>query len=234
MSPSACVRPLAAIRWSAGEASSLAWLRAVDAGLEVHSVPTMCAASGLSKSHGLPRALIAAQGRAIGGAWLPALAGPGDCADVFDAALRGLRDSDHTHRVSGDIDPQAHRDGLEPACARASRVAVLPLWRKARDAPAQEVIARGVRARLVCADTRGLDASFFGADDDAALLERRPAGVCPVGEGSECHAFVIDAPGFGSAPRISAAPQRVVVSPPPLAPATRVWRTPVQPEGMAP
>lgn len=234
MNASAAVKPLAAISWSAGKDSCLAWLRAREAGLDVRSFLTMCDASGLSKSHALLPALIAAQVRAIGGTWVPALAGPGAYADVFYAALRGLREAGHTHMVFGDIDLQAHRDWLEPACTRASLVAVFPLWGEARAALAQEVIARGIRARLVCVDTRWLDASFCGADYDAALLARLPAGVCPVGEGGEFHTFVIDAPGFASALRITNGSQQVVASSPPLEPTTLVLQTLMLQEGAAP
>lgn len=234
MSASAAVKPLAAISWSAGKDSCLAWLRAREAGLDVRSFLTMCDASGLSKSHALPPALIAAQVRAIGGTWVPALAGPGAYADAFYAALRGLREAGHTHMVFGDIDLQAHRDWLEPACTRAGLVAVFPLWGEARAALAQEVIARGIRARLVCVDTRWLDASFCGAAYDAALLARLPAGVCPVGEGGEFHTFVIDAPGFASALRITNGSQQVVASSPPLAPTTLVLQTLMLQEGAAP
>ena len=234
MSANAAMKPLAAISWSAGKDSCLAWLRAREAGLDVRSFLTMCDASGLSKSHALPPALIAAQVRAIGGTWVPALAGPGAYADAFYAALRGLREAGHTHMVFGDIDLQAHRDWLEPACTRAGLVTVFPLWGEARAALAQEVIARGIRARLVCVDTRWLDASFCGAAYDAALLARLPAGVCPVGEGGEFHTFVIDAPGFASALRITNGSQQVVASSPPLAPTTLVLQTLMLQEGAAP
>jgi len=110
MGAAAPAKPLAAISWSAGKDSCLAWLRALDAGLDVRSFLTMCDASGLSKSHVLPPALIAAQVQAMGGAWVPALAGPGEYADVFNAALRALRDAGHTHMVFGDIDLPAHRE----------------------------------------------------------------------------------------------------------------------------
>ena len=227
-------KPVAAVSWSAGKDSCLAWLRAVEAGLDVRSFLTMCDAGGLSKSHVLPPALIAAQVRSMGGAWVPALASPSEYADVFNAALRALRDAGHTHMVFGDIDLQAHRDWLEPVCARAGLVAVFPLWGEARAALAQEVIARGIRARLVCVDTRWLDASFCGADYDAALLARLPTGVCPVGEGGEFHTFVIDAPGFAAPLPIGNGPQQVVASSPPLAPTTLVLQALVLQQGAAP
>jgi len=215
----------AAISWSAGKDSCLAWLRAREQGLAVTTFLTMCDADGSSKSHALPPELIAAQVRAIGGAWRAASAGPGEYAQVFDAQLRQLREQAHSHMVFGDIDLQAHRDWLEPACARAGLQAVFPLWGEARAALAQEIVARGIRARVVCVDTRWLDASYCGADYDAALLARLPAGVCPCGEDGEFHTFVFDAPGFAQPLAIANGPQRRVPSVPPLAPTELVFQT---------
>jgi uncharacterized protein (TIGR00290 family) len=126
--------------------------------------------------------------------------------------------------VFGDIDLQAHRDWLEPACARAGLTAVFPLWSESRAAIAQEVIARGICARLVCVDTRWLDASFCGAAYDADLLARLPEGVCPCGEDGEFHTFVWNAPGFTQPLRLRLVRQRVVASRPPLSPTTLVFQ----------
>ena len=199
-------------------------MRARESGLHVGTFLTMLVSDGLSKSHALPRELIAAQVAALGGRWQPAVAGPGDYGAVFAAQLEALRASGHTHLVFGDIDLQAHRDWLEPACARAGLAAVFPLWGEARAAIAQEVIARGIRALLVCVDTRWLDASFCGADYDAALLARLPPGVCPCGEGGEFHTFVRDAPGFAQPLGLCLTGQRTVASRPPLSPTVLVFQ----------
>lgn len=207
-----------AISWSAGKDSCLALLRAREEGLPVSTFLTMLDPDGLSKSHALPRELVQAQVALLGGQWLPAVAGPGEYGTVFAERLQALRESGHTHLVFGDIDLQAHRDWLEPACAKAGLAAVFPLWGESREALAQEVISRGIRAKLVCVDTRWLDASFCGAEYDTSLLARLPAGVCPCGEEGEFHTFVWDAPGFEQPLRLRLAEQRVVASRPPLSP----------------
>ena len=215
----------AAISWSAGKDSCLAWLRAGEQGLAVETFVTMCEPDGLSKSHALPPALIEAQVRAIGAAWRPVRVPPGAYAATFDAELQRLRDEGHTHMVFGDIDLAAHRDWLEPACARAGLVAVFPLWGEARVALAAEVIARGIRARIVCVDTRWLDASFCGVDYDARFLARLPEGVCPCGEEGEFHSFVFHAPGFAQSLAIVNGRQQQVRSAPPLSPTELVLQT---------
>ena len=217
--------PRCAISWSAGKDSWLALLRAREQGLDVATFVTMCDEDGTSKSHALAPDLIDAQVRALGGASMSVRVPPGDYAARFDAALRELAASGHTHMVFGDIDLQAHRDWLEPACERAGLVAVFPLWHWPRDALARELLARRVRARVVCVDTRRLDASFCGADYDAAFLARLPAGVCPCGEDGEFHTFVTGGPGFSAPLRVVDGPRRHVASQPPFAPTEFVFQT---------
>ena len=215
-----------AISWSAGKDSCLAWRRAVQAAADVRTFLTMCDPDGTSKSHALPPALVEAQAHAAGVDWWPVRVPHGGYAAAFDAALQALQRSGHGQVVFGDIDLQAHRDWLEPACARAGLQALFPLWGTPRPVLAQQVIDSGIRARLVCVDTRWLDESFSGADYDSALLQRLPAGVCPCGEGGEFHTFVWDAPGFAAPLAVERAPVRRVRSTPPLADTELLLSTP--------
>jgi diphthamide synthase (EF-2-diphthine--ammonia ligase) len=120
---------------------------------------------------------------------------------------------------------QAHRDWLAPACARAGLVARFPLWGEARRALAEELLARGVEARVVCVDTRWLDASFCGAAYDRAFLARLPHGVCPCGEDGEFHTFVTGGPGFVAPLAVRSLGLRHVRSQPPFAPTEFVFDT---------
>jgi len=219
------VIPRCAISWSAGKDSWLALLRAREQGLAVTTFVTMCDADGTSKSHALPPELVEAQVRALGGEPFSVRVPAGGYAARFDACLRDLAASGHTHMVFGDIDLQAHRDWLAPACDRAGLVPLFPLWGESRAALARELVARGVQARVVCVDTRWLDASFCGARYDAAFLARLPAGVCPVGEDGEFHTLVVDGPGFATPLRVLAGPQRRVASQPPFRPTEFIFET---------
>lgn len=187
-----------AVSWSGGKDACLAWRRTAEAGWPAHTFLTMCDADGTSKSHVLPPALLAAQAAAAGVACKAVRVPPGGYAQAFDRALAELRADGHVRVVFGDIDLQAHRDWLEPACARAGLQACFPLWGELRPALAREVIHRGIRARLVCVDTRWLDERHVGAAYDEAFLQRLPPGVCPCGEDGEFHTFVWDAPGFAA------------------------------------
>ena len=214
-----------AISWSTGKDSWLALTRAREQGWRVETFVTMCDADGASKSHALAPALVDAQVRALGGTSMSVRVPPDDYAARFDAALYALADTGHTHMVFGDIDLQAHRDWLAPACERAGLLALFPLWGESRASLARELVTRGVRARVVCVDTRWLDASFCGVDYDAAFLARLPRGVCPVGEDGEFHTLVTGGPGFGSPLRLIAGPQRRVASQPPFMPTEFVFET---------
>jgi uncharacterized protein (TIGR00290 family) len=208
----------AAISWSAGKDSCLAWLLAREQGLDVQTFLTMCEPDGTSKSHALAPTLISSQVRSLGGTWRQACVPAGEYARVFDAELANLVATGHTCLVFGDIDLAAHRDWLEPVCARAGLVPVFPLWGMARADVARLILARGVRARLVCVDPRRLDPSFCGRDYDAALLAQLPASVCPCGEDGEFHTFVFDAPGFDHSLSLLNGEQRVLQARPPMPP----------------
>ncbi len=216
--------PRCAISWSAGKDSWLALMRAREQGLVVDTFVTMCDPDGTSKSHALPPELVEAQGRALGGTPMLVRVPPGEYAARFDATLRVLAASGHTHMVFGDIDLQAHRDWLAPACERAGLVPLFPLWGQARAALARELVTRGVRARVVCVDTRWLDASFCGATYDADFLARLPAGTCPCGEDGEFHTVVVDGPGFAEPLQVALGEQRHVASQPPFSPTTFVFQ----------
>lgn len=210
----------AAISWSAGKDSMLALVLARSTGLRIDSYLTVCEPDGTSKSHALPPALVQAQVDALGGRWWPVRTDGEGYAAAFGDALRALRGAGHTHMVFGDIDLQAHRDWIEPRCLAAGLQPVFPLWGRGRAELAAEVIRRGIRARLVCVDTRWLDSSYAGAAYDEALLARLPEGVCPCGEGGEFHTFVWDGPGFSAPLMLQPGTPRELASRPPLVPTT--------------
>jgi len=208
----------AAISWSAGKDCCLALLRAREAGLRVETFVTMCEEDGTSKAHALPPELIEAQVRRFGGEWVGARVPAGRYGDVFSATLASLVERGHSHMIFGDIDLQAHRDWLEPACIRAGIEAVFPLWRESREVLAREIVERGIRACVVGVDTSRLDEAFCGLDYDASFLARLPAGVCPCGEDGEFHTFVYDSPGMTAPLSIIRQTRRLAPSSPPMTP----------------
>ncbi|HSV70319.1 MAG TPA: adenosine nucleotide hydrolase [Methylibium sp.] len=225
MSTTATPAPRAALSWSGGKDGCLAGLRARAQGLPIATFVTMCEAGGASLSHALPRDWLARQVAAWGVDWraVDVVRGPGTYAAAFDATLRELAASGHTHMVFGDIDLAAHRDWIAPRCRAAGLEPMFPLWGEPRASLAREVIAAGIRARLVAVDLARLDASFCGAAYDDGLLARLPAGVCPCGEDGEFHTAVTDAPGMARSVPLPDHGVRIVEARPPLSPGRLAW-----------
>lgn len=101
-----------------------------------------------------------------------------DAIAFGDLFLRDVR----TYREN-----QLKGTGLEP---------LFPLWDIPTTELARSMIAGGLRAKLVCVDSKQLDPAFAGRDFDAPLLRDLPAGIDPCGERGEFHTCVFDGPMF--------------------------------------
>jgi uncharacterized protein (TIGR00290 family) len=185
------------ISWSGGKDSMLALHRALDDDYRVEALLAMFDETGeRSRSHAIPPALMRAQAAALGIPLVMRSASWQDYEAVFSEQLRTFAAAGVTHALFGDIDLQAHRDWEERVCASAGLTAVLPLWHEDRLSLAQDILALGYRARVVCVDGRWLDASFCGREYDAGFIASLPSGVDTCGENGEFHTFVFDGPRF--------------------------------------
>jgi len=183
--------------FSGGKDSCLALWRARKLGIDVRTLLVMFEESGeRSRSHAIPLPLIQLQAQALGLDLVVRNASWKTYETVFTETLRQLRTSGHEQAVFGDIDLQAHRDWEERVCAAASIEAVLPLWLEDRRALADEVLAAGFRAVVVCTDSRYLGDEFCGRQYDAQFIADLPSGVDACGENGEFHTFVYDGPCF--------------------------------------
>ena len=186
--------------WSGGKDSMLALHRALAAGHEVRALLAMFDESGQrSRSHAISPVLMQAQADALGIPLVMRRAGWADYEAVFVDQLQAFARQGIATGLFGDIDLQPHRDWEEQVCARAGLRAELPLWGEPRRALADELLALGYRARVVCVDARVLDRSFCGRAFDAAFLADLPPGVDACGENGEFHTFVYDGPRFAHA-----------------------------------
>jgi diphthamide synthase (EF-2-diphthine--ammonia ligase) len=95
--------------------------------------------------------------------------------DLFLADVRAYRER------------QLKPTGLEP---------LFPLWEIPTATLAREMIAGGLRAKVVCVDTKQLPESFAGREFDASFLDDLPAGTDPCAERGEFHTCVYDGPMF--------------------------------------
>ncbi len=192
------------LSWSGGKDSALA-LQALRADPEVRLealLTTVTSGYDRVSMHGVRRALLDAQARALG---LPlrVVRIPPACTNAeyeaaFGAALAAWAAEGGAAVAFGDLflaDVRAYRERL--VAAHAPGLAPrFPLWGADTAATARRFVAEGYRAALVCVDPRQVDAALAGRDYDAALLAGLPAGADPCGENGEFHTFVYDGPGF--------------------------------------
>lgn len=150
--------------------------------------------------HGTRRAVLESQAAAAGlPLWEIPL--PWPCSnEIYEQQMSEACRRAIAERVSaiafGDLflqDIRAYREaqlqptGLEP---------LFPLWSIPTSELAHQMISGGLRAKVVCVDSRQLDASFAGREIDAQFLRDLPAGVDPCGENGEFHSCVYDGPMF--------------------------------------
>lgn len=192
------------LSWSSGK--DCAWalhLLRRQPGVEVVALlTTLNAEFDRVAMHGTRRTVLEAQADAAGlPLWIVPL--PWPCSNevyesrMAEACQRAV--AENIHAVAfGDLflrDVRSYREnqlkdtGLDP---------IFPLWDIPTDALAREMIAGGLRAKLVCADTQQLSAEFAGRDFDAALLADLPAAVDPCGERGEFHSCVYAGPMFSA------------------------------------
>jgi len=95
--------------------------------------------------------------------------------DLFLADVRAYREK------------QLHGTGLEP---------LFPLWQIPTAQLARDMIAGGLRTKIVCVDTKQLDASFAGREFDSGFLRDLPAHIDPCGERGEFHTCAYAGPMF--------------------------------------
>ncbi len=152
--------------------------------------------------HGTRRAVLEAQAAAAGlPLWIVPL--PWPCSnEIYEARMAEACQRAIAEKIDaiafGDLflrDVRAYREtqlkptGIEP---------IFPLWDIPTDALARDMIAGGLRAKLVCVDSKQLAGSFAGRDFDAAFLSDLPPEIDPCGENGEFHSCVYDGPVFAA------------------------------------
>lgn len=150
--------------------------------------------------HAVRGDLLRAQARATG-IELVEIPIPAACVnEVYEERMAQALESPPLDRAStiafADLflaDIRAYR---EERLGSIGRNALFPLWDQDTGELAQEFIAAGFEATLVCVDPSQLDPSFVGRRFDERLLADLPADVDPCGENGEFHTFVSAGPIF--------------------------------------
>jgi uncharacterized protein (TIGR00290 family) len=185
--------------WSGGKDSALALHEAIAAGAEPRVLVSMLTERGeRSRSHGLPRELLAAQAAAVG---VPIRFGaatwPGYREEFVRVVGEGVAATGARAGVFGDIDGDENRAWEESVCAATGTEAVLPLWHRDRRAVIDQLLAAGFKAVIVAVRDGVLPPSLLGRTlDPGVLAEIEAAGADACGENGEFHTFVVDGPKF--------------------------------------
>jgi uncharacterized protein (TIGR00290 family) len=193
------------LSWSSGKDSAWALhlLKQTHPGAVAALLTTVNEAVDRVAMHAVRHEVLAAQPRATG---LPlrVVRIPHPCPnDVYEARMaaavaEAVADG-FTHVAFGDLFLEDVRRYREERLAGTGLVPLFPVWGLSTARLAEEMIERGLQARLSCIDTRVLDSSFAGRPFDRALLSDLPDNVDPCGENGEFHTCVVAGPMLDSA-----------------------------------
>jgi uncharacterized protein (TIGR00290 family) len=150
--------------------------------------------------HGVRRDVLEAQARATG---LPLVVVkiPHPCPnEIYEARMReavatAVADG-FTHASFGDLYLEDVRRYREDRLAGSGLTPLFPIWGIPTRELADRMLDAGLRARVVCVDTRVLDVSLVGREFDTALLDGLPEGTDPCAENGEFHTCVYAGPMF--------------------------------------
>lgn len=186
--------------WSGGKDSAFALHEAAAAGAVPRLLVSMMVEGGeRSRSHGLTRAVLAAQAAALETPIRFGSASWGGYEDEFRRLVStGAAAEEIPVGVFGDIDVQDHREWVERVCGEAGVSAALPLWQRDRRVLMAEVLASGLEAVIVAVRDGVLPPQLLGRTINAELVEEiERAGADAAGENGEYHTLVVDGPLFG-------------------------------------
>jgi uncharacterized protein (TIGR00290 family) len=197
--------PRAFMSWSSGKDSAFALHEARRLGLAdiVGVLTTVNEKYDRVAMHGVRASLLDRQIVALG---LPAIKIniPSPCTnEIYEARMAetcaAIKAQGVDHIVFGDLYLEDIRAYREEKLRPLGMTAIFPLWQRPTRALAEEMIASGLVAHLVCVDPKQLDRSFAGRRYDAALLADLPPGIDPCGENGEFHTVVSAGPMFAHA-----------------------------------
>jgi uncharacterized protein (TIGR00290 family) len=160
--------------------------------------------------HGVRATLLQAQARALAlPLWNVPL--PWPCTnEIYEerlgGAVRRAVAEGFTHVAFGDLFLEDVRRYREERLADSGLTPLFPLWELPTRSLATEMIASGLRARIVTLDPRVLSNALAGREFDEAFLAELPPTVDPCGERGEFHTFAFAGPMFSEEIQIQPGP----------------------------
>jgi uncharacterized protein (TIGR00290 family) len=194
-------RARVALSWSGGKDAAWALHRLrTTPELQVSAlVTTIVPEFGRVAMHGVRVELVAAQARAAG-VPLVEVPLPWPCSnDEYERrTLEALAELRNEHGVShvafGDLFLADVRGYRERMLSGTGLTPLFPLWLEPTRALADEMLASGVEARIVCLDPTRVNRQLAGRQLDSALLAGLAEDIDPCGERGEFHTFVTAGP----------------------------------------
>jgi len=150
--------------------------------------------------HGVRRSLLDEQAACLD-LPLEAIPIPYPCPnEVYEAAMAGFvaqaKRRGVTHFAFGDLFLEDIRRYREEKLAGTGIAPLFPLWALPTRPLAQEMVAGGLRAHIVCVDPKQAPREWAGRLFDRAFVDAVPEAIDPCGERGEFHTFVIGGPMF--------------------------------------
>ncbi len=190
------------VSWSSGKDSawSLHLLQQNPEYQVVGLLTTLNAEFNRVAMHSTRRQVLEAQAEAAG---LPlhAIPLPWPCSnEAYEAAMRTAYDTAIASGIKaiafGDLFLEDIRRYREERLSGTGLTPLFPVWKLDTHALLREMIAAGVKTRIVCIDPKKLAKEFAGRDLDESFLRDLPEGIDPCGENGEFHTCVYDGPMF--------------------------------------
>ena len=151
----------------------------------------------MSRSHGIPKAFLEAQGEAMG---LPCVFGHaswGDYKTSFVNQLKIFKEEGIDYGVFGDMDLDTHRQWQEMVCGKVGMEALMPLWLRGREVNTRAFIDLGFKAIITSIKLDVVGPQYLGEVLTHNIVDAmKDDGIDPSGEGGEFHTAVIDGPLF--------------------------------------
>ncbi len=186
--------------WSGGKDSCLAFYHAVRSGGTPKRLFCMLNEDGtISKSHGIPKALLEKQAGLLNVDIAFRSATWEGYEAAFLTALYEFREGGIEHGVFGDIDIEEHREWCVTVCGKCGLQPLHPLWKRPRRELLLEFIDLGFKAVIVSVNAEKLGREWLGRTITAgAVGELEAAGIDICGEQGEYHTFVTGGPLFAA------------------------------------
>ncbi|MCI2393974.1 ATP-binding protein [Aliiroseovarius sediminis] len=194
----------AVMHWSSGKDATFALHQTRRAGrFDIRAVlSTVNEPHGRVAIHGVRRAVLAAQARALG---LPLIEVPlpyGCTNEIYlermNVALDQLAKDGLQDHIFGDILLEDVRVWREKMLTAHDLNAHFPLWGLDTATVARDMLSAGIAAHVVTLDPAKLSDAQCGTAFDTAFLDGLPQGVDPCGENGEFHTLVSNSPDFAA------------------------------------